>query len=243
MSEVRYRSLLRRIHETRSRRPVSFDRDFIQFAGAVLESHLLLVDQLRILLARDDLEISRQAVRVAHSIRVDELAPDLIHLFTTVDPIEGRFIKTAILMALDYLRHNDIPAFLLAVMQSPGQIALRKFAAEILTHSAARPELALPFFHMAEDTTEVPEMRRHAIEGLLHHGGGPRILPLLVPFLQDHSGGVRWTALRAFEKHGNAFFASAIKPLINDTYQDSKEGTTIGTRARQLLRKWTLQEE
>lgn len=239
MSEVRYRGLLRRVHADRSWR--SFEHEFVQFTGAVLESHLPLVDQFRMIFACDDLEISRYVVHVAHSIRIDELAPDLIRVFTTVDSIEGQFIKNAILLALDYLRHDNIHAFMLDVMQSPGELTCREIAAESLNRGKKRPEMALHFFHMAEDISELTDMRCHAIEGLLYHGGGPRVLSLLVPFLQDHSGEVRWTALRTFEKHGDVFFASAIKPLINDDYQGEEGITTIGTLAQKILTKWASQ--
>jgi HEAT repeat protein len=234
MSEVRYRRLLHRIHDNRSRH--SFENEFTQFTGAVLESHLPLVDQLRLILSRSDLEMSRQAVRVAHSLRIHELAPDLMHLFKTVDAFEGRFIKNAVLLALGYLRHDEIHAFLLAIFQSPGDITYRRTAAEILKGGKKQPDMALPFFHMAENLSELTEMRCHAIEGLFHHGG-PRVLPLLVPFLQDESGQVRWAALRAFEKWGNAFFASVIQPLTNDDYQWDTV-VTIGMKAQTLLRKW-----
>lgn len=238
MSEVRYRGLLRRIHADRSR--FSFEYEFTQFTGALLESQLPLVSQLRLILARDDVGMSREAVHVGHSIRIHELAPDLIQVFKTVDPIEGRFIKNAILLALDYLRHQDIRAFMLAVLQSPGDITYRRTAAESLKRGTVQPEMALPFFHMAEDARDVTEMRCHAIEGLLYHGGA-RVLPLLVPLLQDESGQVRWTALRGFEKLGHSLYASSIKPLIHDDYQGDGFAT-IGTLARYILRKWGPEE-
>lgn len=238
MSEVRYRGLLRAIYNSRAGR-FPFEHEYAQFIEAVLESHLPLIDQLRLILARDDLDISRYVVRVAHTVRIHELAPDLIHEFKTVDTLESRF-KNAILLALDYLRHDDIPAFLLAVMQSHEAIEHRRTAIQSLRHAKVRPELALHFLHMAEDLSEVAEMRRYAIEGLIRHGRRT-VIPLLVPFLEDKLGQIRWMALIGFEMYGHALFAPVIAPLIDDPYQGD-ELMTIGALAQKILAKWASED-
>jgi HEAT repeat protein len=239
MSEVRYR---RRLGWLRFD-----DSEFMQFVGALLASHIPLFDQLRLILARNDLEMSSQVVRLIHVLKIHELAPELMHLFKTIDDLAGRSLKNASLLALIRVRHEEIHPFLLTLIQAPGDSTYRITAAMILRLGGIiRPELVLPFLRMAEDPTELTEIRCHAIDGLLRHGGGLRVLPLVVPLLQDHSGQVRWTALRAFERYGNDLYVPVIQPMINDIYQGDdrsiKKSLQLGILAKQLLEKWASAE-